>query len=140
MIHEILHKLEHHRDYRSSGLADDQAFVFKNFRANHIAELENRLGMIILDPKDVQLEFKELKQFFCSVTQDSYTHHLAVNSKKKTFGGVMGTYSEYDGGTQPLMHVHKGFARHFKFYESYFGFSYDPEGRKYGAFLPTFTC
>lgn len=140
VIHEILHKLEHHRDYRPTGLADNQVFVFKNFRANHIAELENRLGMIFLDPKDVQLEFRELKQFFCSVTQDSYTHHLAVNSKKKTFGGVMGTYSEYDEGTQPLMHVHKGFARHFKFYESYLGFTFDREDRKYGAFLPTFTC
>jgi hypothetical protein len=140
VIHEILHKLEHHRDYRSSGLADDQVFVFKNLRVNHIAHLESRLGVSLPDPRKVELEFKDLKRFFCSVTEGSYTQHLAVNSKKKTFGGVMGTYSEYDKGPRPLMHVDKGFARHFTFYKNYLGFSFDPEGRNYGEFTPTFTC
>jgi hypothetical protein len=53
---------------------------------------------------------------------------------------VIGTYSEYDSGTLPLMHVAKSFGRHFNFYESYLGFSFDPEGRKYGEFSPTLTC
>ena len=140
VIHEILHKLEHHRDYRSSGLADDDVFVFTNFRANHIDQLQSRLGVTFPDPKRVELEFKQLKRFFCSATEDSYTHHLAVGSDRKTFGGVIGTYSEYDNGKLPLMHVEKTFGRHFKFYESYLGFSFDPEGRKYGEFSPTFSC
>jgi hypothetical protein len=140
VIHEILHKLEHHRDYRSSGLADDKEFRFNNLRANHIATLERALGIFFLDPKDVRLTFKELKRFFCLSTQASYTHHLAVRSNKKAFGGVMGTYSEYDTGRLPLMHVEPGFARHFKFYENYLGFKFDPEGRKYGVFSPTFSC
>ncbi|MDQ4029676.1 MAG: hypothetical protein M3168_01405 [Actinomycetota bacterium] len=139
-VHEILHKLEHHRDYRSSGLADDQIFVFTNFRAEHVGPLQAFLGVVFPDPKSVELEFKELKRFFCKVTEGSYTHHLAVHSQKKTFGGVMGTYSEYDTGRLPLMHVEKSFTRHFKFYESYLGFKFDPEGRRYGEFSPMFSC
>jgi hypothetical protein len=139
-VHEILHKLEHHRDYRSSGLADDKEFKFTNLRANHIALLERVLGIFLLQPRDVRLTFKELKRFFCLMTQASYTHHLAVQSKKKAFGGVIGTYSEYDTGRLPLMHVEPSFARHFKFYESYLGFKFDPEGRRYGEFSPGFSC
>jgi len=140
LIHEILHKLEQHRDYRASGLADDKEFKFTNLRAEHISLLEVWLGIFLLNPRDVRLEFKELKRFFCLATQASYTHHLAVQSKRKAFGGVMGTYSEYDTGRLPLMHVEPSFGRHFKFYENYLGFKFDPEGRKYGEFSPTFSC
>jgi hypothetical protein len=139
-VHEILHKLEHHRDYRASGLADDKEFRFTNFRANHIALLQRVLGIVFADPRNVRLEFKELKRFFCLITQTSYTHHLAVQSTKKAFGGVMGTYSEYDTGRLPLMHVEPTFGRHFRFYENYLGFKFDPEGRKYGEFSPVFSC
>ena len=38
------------------------------------------------------------------------------------------------------MHVEPSFARHFKFYKSYLGFKFDPEGRKYGEFSPGFSC
>jgi hypothetical protein len=140
VIHEILHKLEHHRDYRSSGLADDKVFTFTNLRADHIDQLERTLGMLFLDPRNVDLEFKELKHYFCLMTQASYTHQLAVGSNKKAFGGVIGTYSVYDSGQLPLMHVEPSFARHFKFYENYLGFKFDPEGRKYGEFSPAFSC
>lgn len=139
-IHEILHKLERHANYKSTGLADADTFLFTNFRADHITSLEGRLGVTFPDKKRVQLTFKDLKHYFCTVTEDSYTHQLAVKSKKKTFGGVMGTYSEYDSGPLPLMHVHKGFTRHFTFYKNYLGFSFDPEKRNYGEFKPTFTC
>jgi hypothetical protein len=140
VIHEILHKLEHHRDYRASGLADDKVFVFTDLRGDHVSELSSRLGLSFPDPRRVSLEFRELKRYFCLATQASYTHHLAVNSARKAFGGVVGTYSEYDSGRLPLMHVHRAFTRHFKFYESYLGFRFDPEGRKYGEFSPSFTC
>jgi hypothetical protein len=140
VIHEILHKLERHRDYRQTGLADATVFVFDNFRADHILRLESVLGMLFLDPRRVELEFKELKRYFCLETEASYTHMLAVNSKRKAFGGVMGTYSEYDTGRLPLMHVHGGFARHLQFYKNYLGFAFDPERRGYGEFKPAFSC
>jgi len=139
-IHEILHKLEQHRDYRRSGLADSTKLVFTNFRADHIGELTTTLGLAVPDPKRVELTFGDLRRYFCLRTMDSYSHHLAVAADRIVFAGPIGTYSEYDTGPRPLMHVHDGFARHFTFYANYLGFTYDPEGRHYGAFLPTFTC
>lgn len=142
VIHEILHKLEHHPKYRSSGLGDAVTLSFTNFRTHHVDQLRARLGAAAIpDPKKVELEFGQLKRFFCSATQDSYTHHLAVASDRKAYGGVIGTYSEYDTGVSlALMNVHKGFARHLTFYKNYLGFAFDPEGRRYGEFKPTFSC
>jgi hypothetical protein len=140
VVHEILHKLEHHRDYRSSGLPDTQMFVFTNFRADHILSLHDFLGAVFANPRRVEIEFGELKRYVCRVVQSSYTHHLAVNSNKKTFGGLMGTYSDYDHGRLALMHVVTIFPGHLRFYQNYLGFSLDPEGRRYGEYLPTFTC
>jgi hypothetical protein len=138
--HEILHKLEHHRDYRSSGMRDDDVLTFTNFRAEHVHDLEARLGSTFADPKKVELEFRQLKEYFCLLTVASYTHHLAVASARPAFGGLVGTYSEYDTGPLPLMHVHKGFAAHIRFYRSYLGFDVDPESRGYGRYDPGFTC
>jgi hypothetical protein len=140
VVHEILYKLEHHRDYRSSGLSDTKKLVFRNFRAPHISALQDMLGVVFADPRRVEIEFGELKRFACLATQASYTHNLAINSDRKAFGGLIGTYSEYDHGRLALMHVHGGFAGHIRFYQNYLGFKVDPEGRKYGEFLPTFTC
>jgi hypothetical protein len=139
-IHEILHRLQRHRSYRERGLADGDRFVFTNFRAEHVRVLESVLGTTFPAPRRVELTFGEFKRFFCLVTEASYNHHLAVATQRTTFGGVMGTYSEYDSGSLPLMHVHRGFGRHFRFYRNYLGFSFDPEGRNYGAFQPGFTC
>jgi hypothetical protein len=140
VIHEILHKLQTHRSYKASGLADADRFLFTNFRANHVSMLESFLGTTFPTPRRVELTFAQLKHFFCLVTVASYNHHLAVASQRRTFGGVIGTYSEYDSGALPLMHVHRGFTRHFRFYRNYLGFTFDPEGRNYGAFEPGFTC
>ncbi len=139
VVHEILHKLETHKDYRASGLGDDDLFVFTNFRAEHLAILSPLFGPFP-NPRRVELKFKHLKYFFCRVTEASYTHRLAANSGVKTYGGVMGTYSEYDTGSLPLMNVYKGFSRHIQFYKNYLGFSFDPEGRRYGEYKPACSC
>jgi hypothetical protein len=140
VIHEILYKLEHHANYKEHGLADGDKFIFTNFRDNHVQSLVTRLGISVPNKRRVELTFKELKRYFCSATVDSYNHHLAVKSARKTFAGVIGTYSEYDIGPLPLMHVYNGFGRHFRFYKNYLGFAFDPERRNYGEFSPTFTC
>lgn len=140
VIHEILHKLETHRKYRRSGLSDAETFEFTNFRADHVTVLQGRLGVTFPDPRRVSLTFADLKRFFCLITMESYNHHLAVAADRAVFAGVMGTFSEYDTGPMPLMHVAPGFARHFRFYANYLGFTFDAEGRHYGAYLPTFTC
>lgn len=144
LVHEILHKIERHPSYKDSGVGDDVIFKITNFNAAQADLLERsiqpELGGPFPDKKKIEIKFKFLKYFFCKVTVSSYTHHIAKTAKAKAFGGVMGTYSEYDSGTLPLMSVHKGFAKHFTFYKNYLGFDFDPEGRKYGQYKPGFTC
>jgi hypothetical protein len=138
--HEILHKLEHHKDYKSSGLSDSQKLTFTNFRADHILALETELGVTFPDPKKVEIEFGQLRHYFCLDSQSSYSQHIADAAKVPTFAGLMGTYSEYDKGHLPLMSVAKGFGRHLTFYQNYLGFKLDPEGRAYGEYKPGLTC
>lgn len=138
--HEILTKLERHKDYRSSGMQDAKVLTFTNFRAEHLASLTMFLGATFPTPHSVDITFGDLKLYFCLVTTSSFTHHLAVGSNRHVFGGLMGTYSEYDAPPRPLMHIHKGFGSHVKFYRNYLGFDLDPEGRLYGKFLPGFVC
>jgi hypothetical protein len=143
LVHEMLHKIERHPSYRDRGVADDEVFKITNFDSAHADTLEAWLlpeRGPIPDKKKIEIEFKFLKHFFCKITEASYTHALARNAQVKVFGGLMGTYSDYDQGSLPLMSVHKGFARHFAFYQNYLGFGFDPEGRKYGEYKPAFVC
>jgi hypothetical protein len=144
LVHEILHKLEHHRLYKDSGIGNDVIFKFTNFTTPQAVLLErgllSELGGPFPDRSDIEIKFKLLKHFFCKMTIASYSQHIATAAKVKAFGGVMGTYSEYDTGALPLMSVHKGFTRHFAFYKNYLGLDFDPEGRKYGEYKPGFTC
>jgi len=143
LVHEILHKLENHPKYKPSGVADDELFKFANFSAPQADMLERwlstELGGGFPDKKNIAIKFKFLKYFFSKVTAASYTHHIAANAKVKAYGGVMGTYSSYDAGPLALMSVDSSFARHFTFYRNYLGFSFDPEGRKYGEYKPDFS-
>lgn len=139
-IHEILHKIERHPKYKSSGLGDSVEFQFRNMKTAHVTLIENFLSIVIPDKKNFKIKFGDLKKFICKVSIASYSQILANNTKKNVIGGVMGTYSEYDSGRLPLMHVHKGFARHFTFYKNYIGFAFDKEGRKYGIYTPNKTC
>lgn len=141
VVHEILHRVEHHKDYRSSGVTDSQTFTFTNLRADHVAALSSILFWAsFADPKKVELTFAEIKYFFCVACASSYTSFMADAANVHTFGGLMGTYSEYDSGPLPLMNVHKGFSAHLTFYQNYLGFKLDPEGRRYGEYLPGMLC
>jgi hypothetical protein len=144
LVHELLHKIERHPTYRDSGLSDGRLFIITNLNDRQATLLENwikhELGGPFPDKRRIELEWKWIKFFFCKVTAASYSHQIAKALNVKTFAGVMGTYSEYDSGSLPLMSIHKGFARHFTFYKNYLGFAFDPEGRKYGEFSPSFTC
>lgn len=145
VVHRILHKVEQHPKYKDSGVGDDEVFTFKNLD-NELADylesfLSSLLGGPFPDKKNFDLKFKFIKHFFCLMTVGTYQHTIAVNSKVKTFAANVGTYAEYDQGVPlPLMNVFKGFARHFTFYRNYLGFTFDPEGRRYGEYTPGFTC
>ncbi len=140
VVHEILHKLEHHKLYTSSGLPDSTKLTFTNFNAGHVSTLEAVLGTTFPDPKKVEVTFGQMKHVFCLVSQSSYTQYIADAADVHAFAGLMGTYSEYDSGTLPLMNVYKGFAKHLTFYQNYLGFKLDPEGRRYGEYPPRLTC
>lgn len=139
-VHEILHKIENHSKYKSSGLADGEDFNFRNMKSAHVSLISSYLGIVIANYKNFTIKFGDLKRFICMITIASYSQILANNTKKEVRGGVMGTYSEYDSGSLPLMHVHKGFAKHFTFYKNYMGFSFDNEGRNYGIYTPNKIC
>lgn len=140
VVHEILHKLEHHRDYRPTGLADARVFVFTNFRADHVSYLAAMLGTSFPDPRRVELTFGQLRSFFCRVSRAGYSQLIADASERRTFAGLMGTYSVYDKGPLPLMTIDPSFGRHITFYKNYLGFRTDPESRRYGEYLPGSTC
>jgi hypothetical protein len=143
-VHEILDKIEKHPKYKERGVGDEEIFKFTNFNTAQADLLEefllDALGAPFPDKKNIEIKFKFLKYFFCLMTEASYAHIIAKNANVKTFAGVMGTYSVYDKGPLPLMSVYKGFAKHFTFYKNYLGFDFDPEGRKYGAYKPSFAC
>ncbi|MFE4665513.1 hypothetical protein ACFRI7_06270 [Streptomyces sp. NPDC056716] len=136
--HQILHRLEYHPDYRSSGVPDDQVFVFTNFSASHVNHLTMILRTPFPDHRKVEITFGTLKLYFHKQLLASYSHALAVASGRTTFGALIGTYAERDTGPRPQMHINKQFTRHFTFYRNYFGFTFDPEGRWYGAYDPAF--
>ncbi len=144
LVHRILHKIENHPKYKDKGIGDEELFNFKNLETDIADYLESflspALGGPFPDKKNIDLKFKFLKYFFCLMTVSTYLHHVAVNSKVKTFGANVGTYAEYDSGLLPLMNVHNGFVRHFTFYRNYLGFSFDPEGRRYAEYSPAFVC
>ncbi len=145
LVHEFLHKVEHHPKYKDTGVGDDEVFNFKRLdsaMADYLeAFLSPALGGPFPDKKNIDLKFKFIKYFFCLMTVSTYVHTIAVNSKVKAFGANVGTYADYDEGVSlPLMNVHSGFTRHFTFYKNYMGFAFDPEGRRYGEYRPNFTC
>ncbi|MGA5356846.1 hypothetical protein [Streptomyces purpurascens] len=136
---EILHHLEYHPDYRSSGLPDGKVLVFRNFTPANLAHLNAFLNVPVPDHRKVEITFGELKLYIRNQIVASYGHALAAASGRRTFGALVGTYAEPDQGPRPLMHVNPNFSRHFTFYRNYFGFTFDPERRRYGLYDPAFT-
>ncbi|GGS58042.1 hypothetical protein [Streptomyces cinerochromogenes] len=137
-FNQVLAKVEHHPDYRSAGLADSQVLVLGDLPPGPAAVLGIGLGRVFPDPRRIEVTFGEIRQFVRREILGSYSHALAVASRRKTFGALLGTYAEPDTGARPLMHVNSAFTRHFTFYKNYFGFTFDPESRRYGGYEPDF--
>jgi hypothetical protein len=143
LIHQILHRLERNPAYRERGLPADTILRFTNFLPQEVDLLERYLAAVLPpfpDRRRIDVAFKYLKHFACVATQASYTQHLATAAGVKVYGALLGTYSEYDTGRLPLMHVRRQFGAHFRFYKNYLGFDLDPEGRRYGTYRPALAC
>lgn len=148
IVDQIMIKILTHSSYKSSGLKGNTIFKITNFTDEQAIALEqtiiNESGYTFTDKRNFEIEFKYLVSFFCHMTVSSYLHHLAVNSRIKVIGGVMGTYSIYDSYNKenqyPLMRVDKKFSKRLLFYENYLHFAFDTEKRGYGIYYPNFTC
>ena len=84
LVHEILHKVERNAAYKDSGLGDDTVFTIKNFNVSQADLLEKWIKTEMSGPfpdkKNIVIEFKFLKYFFCKITAASYTQHIAKNA------------------------------------------------------------
>lgn len=139
-VHQLLTAMEDHRRYRERGLGDNVVFTFTNLNAAEIEMLQGWLRRAFPDRRKVELQFKDLKYFFCRISAESYSQLLATSAGVKVFGALQGTSSGYDKGPRPLMRVDPTFVRHFRFYQNYLGFTFDPEGRRYGVYKPGLSC
>lgn len=139
-IHKLLAKVENHKKYKSSGLKDTDKFRLRNLDEDTTTDIEMGLNFILKNPKDFTLEFGEIKSYICQNMMNTYSQILANNTKKPVMGAVLGTYSVYDKGALNLMSVFPDFKARFKFYENYFDFEFDKEGRNYGVYVPNKSC
>ncbi len=141
--HEILWKIEHSKQYKPLGLTDESVLEV-GFNAAQATQLAGWLTGLVSFPTDgrkkVSIKFKYLRHYFCMRSVGTYAFQIASNTGRDAFSAVIGTYADYDDGSRPLMHIHRGFGRHLAFYKNYLGFGFDPEKRGYGRYEPTLSC
>ncbi|KZS47074.1 hypothetical protein AWU65_14635 [Paenibacillus glucanolyticus] len=142
-LHEFLTKIEKHSAYKETGLHDDTIFKFTNLDQIYRQMLENWLpefNTLFTNKTRIELKFKHLKYLFSKMVVASYSYQIAKNARVKTYGGLLGTFSDFDKGPPlPLMRINRSFHRHLNFYKNYLGFSFDPEGRLYGEYNPDYS-
>lgn len=140
--HAILSKVESSKGYGAA--TGDDAEVELDLNREQAEVLASWLSGLVAIPTDgrrkVRLKFKYVKHYFCVRSSGTYTQTVAWVTGVKAFGALVGTYSDYDKGSLPLMHVPATFGRHARFYRDHLGIELDPEGRRYGLFDPGFTC
>jgi hypothetical protein len=143
IVNQILNKIENNQKYKPAGVDDDTLLKFSNISEEEYNVIKGYL-INVFSPfpnrRNFELKFRYLRYFFCVLTISSYCHSIAKASKVKAYGPVTGTFTGPETGNFALMRVDPIFSRHLKFYESYLGIKFDPEGRKYGIHLPDFEC
>jgi hypothetical protein len=137
-VHYILRQVQRHPLYKESGLKDDVSFTFTSFGKEHADHISQILSLAIPNHNNVTLTFGQIRDYIRRQTLATWTRALAVASERIAYGGLIGTYSEYDTGKEPLMHVKASFKSHFTFYKNYLDIPLDPEGRNYGVYRPEY--
>ncbi|MEU8133891.1 hypothetical protein [Streptodolium elevatio] len=144
-VHNVLNRLERSKEYRITGLGDEDEVTLTNLAPKSVDFLEAVLLPLLKAtfPKPrstVTLKFKFVKFFACAANRMSYAAHIADVAKVETRAAPMGTGANYDGGALPLMHVDPVYAAHFTFYRNYLNRKFDPDGRNYMIFVPGEGC
>lgn len=145
-IHEFLYKMEHNGSYKQNGLDDEVVFKFRNLKDFNVTSLEIVLfGELerFPDKRNVEIKFKYIKEYVCKLNSITFNQIIATKTKVKTFGPLLGTYTDFDAGRSGQMHVVGG--AHLTFYKNYFGFTFDKfirgtGTRGYGEYKPDFAC
>jgi len=144
VVHHLLTAIERSSGYKSAGLGNDDILTLTNLTTDDADYLEvflkPLLGPFPAPRSRVTAKFKYLRYFVCTATRSSFAAQIADASNVATRAAPLGTYAEYDGGRLPLMNVFSGFTAHFTFYRNYMGMTFDPEGRRYGVYIPATSC
>jgi hypothetical protein len=94
----------------------------------------------------VDVNLLGIKQRFQFFSDGSYSAVIAKKTRVKTFGALLGTYSDYERKppANPLMLIPRkkppyndNFTNVVNFYKTYLNQTIDPEDRGYGTFLGT---
>jgi hypothetical protein len=144
VVHHLLTAIERSSGYKSTGLGDDDVLTLTNLTAEDVDYLEvfvkPLLGPFPAPRSRVTTKFKYLRYFACVANRSSFAAQVADAANVPTLAAPLGTYAEYDSGRLPLMNVFSGFTAHFRFYRNYLGMTFDPEGRRYGIYMPATSC
>lgn len=139
----IMRELISQPNFRWTGLSDTEIFRLTKLSTVQRRILEGRLGFPIAANGPVDLDFGNLKRFFCLLMTSSYIFAITKASNRKTFGGLPGMSAEPDKtGRLRLSHVkvNSFLLSYIKFYINYLGIELDSENRKFAAYTPSMTC
>ena len=151
--HQVLARIVKNSKYKAAKLgaiADDVKFKFE-------FEQEHADKFFFIDPNffpqadasgKFQLTFErtfaEVKDFLRGRLSETYCQAAAIGSQVPCFGGLPGTYADYEKGVStPVMVVptrvppySDNFTGYINFYTKYIGVSLDAEGRHYARYDP----
>ena len=151
--HQVLARLVKNSKYRKAKLgpiADTETLKFE-FQQEHVDKFffidpnffptADATGHV---PLDFERTFAEVKDFFRGRLSETYCQAAAIGSQVACFGGLPGTYSDYEKGVSlPVMVVpakvppySDNFTSYINFYTKYIGVTLDPEGRHYARYDP----
>ena len=147
---QVLHQLMKNKLYRSGKLKNDDLIEleFTTEQANKFfAATPSFFPPQRVDgtfPLKIFRSMIDIKALCRLMIDLSYCKNIAAATKRKCFGALPGTYSEFDKNTDlKLMRVptmkppYSGnFTGFLNFYKKHMGMKLDPEGRGYGAYLP----
>ncbi len=150
---QVLHRLLSSTKYRATKLGDlvdtDKfKFDFPRDQADKFFDVDPVFfptrGADGNFPLTFERTFSQIKDFFRGRISETYCQNAAVAAQVACFGGLPGTYSDYEKRVElPVMVVptkkppySDDFTRSIRFYTTYLGMPLDPERRNYGRYDP----
>jgi hypothetical protein len=151
--HQVLARLVKNSKYKKAklGAIDDTEtfrFEFEEAHAEKFFDVDHNFfpqrDASAKFPLRFERTFAQVKDFFRGRLSETYCQAAAIGSQVPCFGGLPGTYSDYEKGVSlPVMVVptkvppySDNFTAYINFYKKYIGVTLDPEGRHYARYDP----